>query len=100
MQRIATLHLEVVITLGTTLPLEEATQDLDNINKIMIGINTIVNLIIALHLEVMIRCGTTLHFKVVLLTDCGNVNMSMNAIVVIRGKVVMPDLKDDEKTAR
>ncbi|KAI2509332.1 hypothetical protein MHU86_5085 [Fragilaria crotonensis] len=93
-QLITTLHLEVVFMIGTALNLEVATQDLDNIDTIlMIGIDIIVNLIIApLHLEVMIRCRTTLHLEVVLLTDCGNVNVSMNTTVVIGGKVVTPNL--------
>ena len=95
-QLITTLHLEVVFMIGTALHLEVATQDLDNIETIlMIGIDIIINLIIALHLEVMIRCRMTLHLEVVLLTDCCNVNVRMNPTVIIRGKVVMPDLEDD-----
>jgi hypothetical protein len=93
MQLITTLHLEVVTVRNTALHLEVVTQDLDDIDTIMTGINAIVKLIIALHLEVVIMRDTALHLEVVL-TDCTDDNMIVIAIIVIHLVVATPALED------
>lgn len=78
----------------TALHLKVVTQDLDDIEMIIIGIHAIVKLIVALRLEVTIACHTALRLEVVL-TDFGDVNMIMIVIVVIHRVVATPDLGDN-----